>query len=100
MIMGGANGSRKTTFAREIVAQTRIEYLGADEIAAELNPAAPETVQWRKSQDIKAYLEGYETKLIKVKSEINPDSPEAHWLEWARGCAAQLDPLNNEFGDF
>ena len=44
IIIGGANGSGKTTFAREIVAQTGIEYLGADEIAAELNPAAPETV--------------------------------------------------------
>ena len=44
IIMGGANGSGKTTFAHEIVAQTGIEYLGADEIAAELNPASPETV--------------------------------------------------------
>lgn len=44
IIVGGANGSGKTTFAREIVAQTGIEYLGADEIAAELNPAAPGTV--------------------------------------------------------
>lgn len=44
IIVGGANGSGKTTFAREIVAQTGIEYLGADEIAAELNPSAPEKV--------------------------------------------------------
>lgn len=44
IIIGGANGSGKTTVAREIVAVTGIEYLGADEIAAELNPAAPETV--------------------------------------------------------
>lgn len=44
IIVSGANGSGKTTFAREIVAQTGIEYLGADEIAAELNPAAPKTV--------------------------------------------------------
>lgn len=44
IIGGGANGSGKTTFAREVVAQTGIGYLGADEIAAELNPAAPETV--------------------------------------------------------
>ncbi len=44
IIVGGANGSGKTTFAREVVTQTGIEYLGADEIAAELNPAAPEMV--------------------------------------------------------
>ena len=42
ILIGGANGSGKTTFAREIVARTNIEYLGADEIARELNPAAPE----------------------------------------------------------
>ncbi len=41
-VIGGANGSGKTTFAREIVARKSIEYLGADEIAAELNAAEPE----------------------------------------------------------
>lgn len=44
-IVGGANGSGKTTFAREIVAETGIEYLGADEIAAEINQTAPEKVK-------------------------------------------------------
>ena len=43
-IIGGANGSGKTTFAREIVAKFGIEYLGADEIAAELNANNPEKV--------------------------------------------------------
>lgn len=42
IIIGGANGSGKTTFAREIAAQIGIEYLGADEIAAELNLGSPE----------------------------------------------------------
>lgn len=44
VIIGGANGSGKTTFAREIVANSGIKYLGADEIATELNAAAPEKV--------------------------------------------------------
>ncbi len=42
IIIGGANGSGKTTFARGIVAATAIKYLGADEIASELNKANPE----------------------------------------------------------
>ena len=42
IIIGGANGSGKTTFAREIVAKFGIEYLGADEIAAEINEKNPE----------------------------------------------------------
>jgi predicted ABC-type ATPase len=41
IIIGGANGSGKTTFARELVAKFGIKYLGADEIAAELNAEKP-----------------------------------------------------------
>jgi predicted ABC-type ATPase len=44
IVIGGANGSGKTTFAREIVANSGIEYLGADEIAAGLNAAQSEKV--------------------------------------------------------
>ena len=44
IIIGGANGSGKTTFAREIVANTGNKYLGADEIAAGLNALQPEKV--------------------------------------------------------
>lgn len=44
IIIGGANGSGKTTFAREIVAEFGIEYLGADEIAAEIDKENPEKV--------------------------------------------------------
>lgn len=44
IIIGGANGSGKTTFAHEIVVNFGIKYLGADEIAAELNAAEPEKV--------------------------------------------------------
>ncbi|CAN5529849.1 zeta toxin family protein [soil metagenome] len=44
IIIGGANGSGKTTFAREIVHSISIKFLGADEIAAELNQREPEKV--------------------------------------------------------
>ena len=37
-IIGGANGSGKTTLAREFVAEGNLQYLGADDIARELNP--------------------------------------------------------------
>lgn len=43
-IIGGANGSGKTTLAREYVAERAVEYLGADDIARELNPTTPEAV--------------------------------------------------------
>lgn len=42
IIIGGANGSGKTTFAREIAEEKNIKYLGADDIAAGLNPSAPQ----------------------------------------------------------
>ncbi|MCY7344818.1 MAG: AAA family ATPase [Pyrinomonadaceae bacterium] len=42
IVIGGANGSGKTTFAREIAAEKKLKYLGADDIAAKLNPSAPE----------------------------------------------------------
>jgi predicted ABC-type ATPase len=43
-IIGGANGSGKTTLAREYVAVENLEYLGADDIAFELNPVNLESV--------------------------------------------------------
>lgn len=42
IIIGGANGSGKTTLAREIVSLTGINYLGADEIAVQINKISPE----------------------------------------------------------
>lgn len=42
IILGGANGSGKTTLAQEFVTLENLIYLGADEIARELNPAHPE----------------------------------------------------------
>lgn len=43
IIIGGANGSGKTTLAREFVALEDLTYLGADEIAREINSEKPES---------------------------------------------------------
>lgn len=42
IVVGGANGVGKTTFATEYAASHHSVYLGADAIAAELSPDAPE----------------------------------------------------------
>jgi len=45
VIVGGPNGSGKTTFAEDFVARFAIPYLGADAIAATLAPADPLSVR-------------------------------------------------------
>jgi predicted ABC-type ATPase len=41
VIVAGANGSGKTTFARKFLDVTKFEFLNADEIAKEINPEDP-----------------------------------------------------------
>ena len=41
VIIAGANGSGKTTFARKFLELTQYEFLNADEIAKQLNPEDP-----------------------------------------------------------
>ncbi len=50
IIIGGANGSGKTTFAREIIAEFGNEYLGADEIAAGIDKQNPENAAVRAAR--------------------------------------------------
>jgi len=45
IVVGGANGSGKTTFAREIVAEKGLKYLGTDDIAFELDAENLEAVK-------------------------------------------------------
>ncbi len=45
VIIAGANGSGKTTFASEFVEDTKYQHIGADEIASKLAPNAPESVR-------------------------------------------------------
>lgn len=44
IVVGGPNGSGKTTFVHEVLASRRTEYIGADAIAAEICPEKPESV--------------------------------------------------------
>ena len=44
IVIGGANGSGKTTLAREYISVEGLDYLGADQIAFELNPDDVESV--------------------------------------------------------
>lgn len=44
LLIGGPNGAGKTTVALQYATVEGLPYLGADEIAASLNPSAPETV--------------------------------------------------------
>ena len=44
ILIGGANGSGKTTLAREYISVEGLPYLGADQIAYELNPENVESV--------------------------------------------------------
>lgn len=68
IIIGGANGSGKTTLACEFVAVDKIEYLGADEIARELNPQNPEAEAISAarifSQRLDDYLENRKSVLV------------------------------------
>lgn len=52
IIVGGANGAGKTTFAMEYASQYRCLYLGADAIAAELAPDAPDSVAVTAAEEL------------------------------------------------
>ena len=68
IVIGGANGSGKTTFTREIIAKTGITYLGADEIATEINKQNPENVAIDAarlfSQRLGEYIENGESLIV------------------------------------
>lgn len=53
-----------------------------------------DAASWRKSEDIRAYLRAYESKVIEVKGRLDPESEEAAWLGWAWSYADSIDPLN------
>lgn len=48
---------------------------------------------WRKSENLRDYLNAYEAKLIREKGKIEPGGEESEWLKWARGYADSFDPL-------
>lgn len=80
IIIGGANGSGKTTLAREFVLVDKIDYLGADEIARELNPNNPENEAISAARLFSQRLEDYLTnrKSVLVESTLSGLSLRKH----------------------
>ena len=68
IIVGGANGVGKTTFAVEYASRRNCLYLGADAIAAELAPNTPELVPVAAGQELmrrlSASLAGEDTVVL------------------------------------
>jgi len=67
IVVGGPNGSGKTTFADEYVARFSIAYLGADAIAAALAPDDPASVRVEAG---KRFLTQLETRLSHGESLV------------------------------
>lgn len=59
IIIGGANGSGKTTLALEFIEEEKFTYLGADDIARELNPLKPEDAAIRAARVFSKRIEEY-----------------------------------------
>ncbi len=56
--MSGPNGAGKTTFAEELVSEQEYLYIGADLIAEELSPEAPEQANIEAGREFFVRLEG------------------------------------------
>ena len=52
IVVGGANGTGKTTFALEYARLNNCLYLGADAIASELSPESPESAAVRAGEEL------------------------------------------------
>jgi predicted ABC-type ATPase len=57
IIVGGPNGSGKTTFINALLAENPLPYLSADKIAFELNPANPESVAVQAGRELLLQLD-------------------------------------------
>jgi len=57
IIVGGPNGSGKTTLAKELIADQKITYISADDIAFELAPDNPESVRVQAGKEFFKRLE-------------------------------------------
>lgn len=80
LIVAGPNGSGKTTFARRFAEAKGIRYLGADDIAAELDPENPLAVAVKAarvfSRRLEESLKNHET--LVVESTLAGRSLQSH----------------------
>ena len=67
LIVGGPNGSGKTTLALEYSAEFALPYVGADEIAATLNPTNPAAAQISAARQ---FLQTLERNLAQKQSFV------------------------------
>ena len=54
-----------------------------------------EARDWKRSEDIRAYVAAVETKAMHEHGRIGPDSELGQWIAWARHKADWIDPLVN-----
>lgn len=51
IVVGGPNGAGKSTFANEYVGQTKLPFIGADDIASKISPTNPAKAQIAASRE-------------------------------------------------
>lgn len=67
LVVGGPNGSGKTTLALEYAAETGFPYLGADAIAASMDPGRPELARVAAGR---AFIEGVDDHISNRRSIV------------------------------
>lgn len=54
-----------------------------------------EARDWKRAEDIRAYVAAVETKAMHEHGHVGPDSELGQWIAWARHKADWIDPLVN-----
>lgn len=60
---------------------------------ARLQQLETEVSNWRKAQEIRAYVSAVESDAVASDGSIEPGSDLANWISWARSHADRFDPL-------
>ena len=89
IILGGPNGSGKTTFAREILAYREFVYISADDIAYELSPHDPSSVSVQAGKLFfrRLYFASASKQNILIESTLA-----------GKGLTRTLQKLKNDYG--
>ena len=80
VIIAGANGSGKTTFARKFLDVTKYEFLNADEIAKELSPEDPSKARVAAGKKVISLLDEMisQSKSFVIESTLSGSFLEKH----------------------